>query len=121
MITSEAFVKGFATGEAAVRSSLHLQSSPLITFGYILQIIFSLAIVFGLMWLTSKYLLPRFVPGSKGKLIEVSDRLMLEPGVSAYVLKVKGQSWLVAVSNKNVVKIGKIDEGMNEDLHEDLA
>lgn len=81
------------------------------TFGYIIQVIFSLAIVFGLMWLTTKYLLPRMAPGSKGRMIEVLDRVVLEPGVSSYVLKVENKSWLIAVSNKSVTKIGEISKG----------
>ena len=112
MISAEALSRGLVTPETL--SKLRLESTQVITFGYVVQVIISLAIVFGLIWLSAKYIFPRMVPNRTGKLIEVKDHVMLEAGVSAYVIKVKDKQWLVAASNKNVVKIGEI-EGTDEE------
>jgi len=84
--------------------------SPVITIGYLMQLFLSLIVVFGLIYLTSKYVLPKFQVKSTGRLIEVIDRVGLEPQVSAYILKVRKKSWLVVASAKNVQLIDEIEE-----------
>lgn len=90
--------------------ALTLQSSPIITFGYIMQVLFSLLIILGLLFLMGKYILPRLKVKPQGKLIKVLDRLHLAPQVSTYVIKVGQETWLIAVSNKNITKIDKINK-----------
>lgn len=87
-------------------------SSSVISFGYIIQLIFSLLVVFGFIYLAAKYILPRFQSGTKSSLIEIADRLTLEPQVTAYIIRAGGSSWLVIVSGKTVQKIDKIGEGI---------
>ena len=90
--------------------AMPLKSSPVITVGYLIQLLFSLLIVFGLIYLTAKYVLPKLQVTSKGRLIEVVDRVGLEPGVSAYIIKAGGKSYLLAASSKNVQFISEIEE-----------
>ena len=90
--------------------SLVLQTSPIITFGYVMQVIFSLAIVIAFIFLIAKFLLPRIKLTAPGRLIQVVDRVILEPQVSAYILKVGKSAWLVVTSSKSVTKIDKIEE-----------
>jgi flagellar biogenesis protein FliO len=91
--------------------ALALNRTPVATFGYIVQVAISLAIVLGLIYLTSRYILPRLQVNPKGKLLEVLDRVGLEPQVTAYVLKFKKNIYVVGVSNKNVSLIDKQKEG----------
>ena len=93
--------------------ALVLQSSPIITAGYIMQVLISLAVVVTLIYVIAKFLLPRMPINAPGRLIKVIDRLMLEPQVAAYVLKVGKRAWLIVSSGKNVVKVDEIGE---EDL-----
>ncbi len=95
----------FATSETVTVSA----SSGPVTFGYMIQLVFSLAIVFGLIFVAAKYLIPKFSPSSKGRFIEVEDKVVLEPQVTSYVIKVKDASWLIVVSNKHIAKIDKIE------------
>ncbi len=90
--------------------ALHFQTAPVITFGYIMQVLFSLLIVLAFIYLISKYILPRMKESTGGKLIKVLDRAYLEPQVSAYILKAGKSTWLLAVSNKQVTRIDKIEE-----------
>ncbi|MBU0572886.1 MAG: hypothetical protein ABIJ26_02815 [Candidatus Margulisiibacteriota bacterium] len=90
---------------------LSLQTAPIITFGYVMQVIFSLIIVLGLIYLASKYLLPRLQVTPKGKFMEVLERIGLEPHVTAYLLKARGKEYLVVVSNKDIVKLDSFEEG----------
>jgi flagellar biogenesis protein FliO len=83
--------------------------SPFISIGYIMQLLFSLAIVFGFIYVAAKYLLPKLQPGTKGKIIEIVDKMVLEAQVTSYIIKVKEESWFVIVSNKNIANIGKIE------------
>ncbi len=94
----------FSSTEAGSSSA-----SSIITFGYVIQLFFSLLIVFGLIYLTSKYILPRFKMEAKGKIIEVLDRIVLEPQVSSYIIKVGRQKYLLGVSNKNVTLIDTLE------------
>jgi len=89
--------------------ALVLQQSPIITFGYIVQVVFSLAIVLALIYFMVKFLLPRLRGPVKGGLIQIVDRVYLEPQVSSYILKVGRRSWLVVASSKNVEKIAELD------------
>jgi len=90
--------------------ALPFERSPIITIGYLVQLFFSLLIVFGLIYLTAKYVLPKLQVSTKGRLIEVVDRVGLEPQVSAYIIKVGNRSFLLAVSGKNVQLISEIQE-----------
>lgn len=101
--------------ETATAETLKLQSTPIITFGYLVQVVLSLAIVLGLIYLISKYVLPRLQVTPRGKLLEVVDRIGLEPGVSTYMVKIKSKVYVLAVSSKNVELIDKLSE---EDLKE---
>ena len=87
-----------------------LQSTPIITFGYIMQVFFSLLVVLALIYLLGKYVLPRLKTSTAGRLIKIIDRVYLEPQVSAYILKVGKSAWLIATSKQNIIKIDKIEE-----------
>ncbi|MFA5113716.1 MAG: hypothetical protein WC529_05420 [Candidatus Margulisiibacteriota bacterium] len=89
--------------------ALVLSSSPIMTVGYLMQVILSLAIVLGLIFVIARYLLPRLKVAPGGKLIQVADRVMLEPQLTAYVLKVKGKSWLVVAGSKGVAAVGEVE------------
>ncbi|MFH1577218.1 MAG: flagellar biosynthetic protein FliO [Candidatus Margulisiibacteriota bacterium] len=89
--------------------ALALQRTPIITFGYIMQVFFSLIIVMALLYLVAKYILPRMKLSATGKLIKIVDRVYLEPQVSAYILQVGKDAWLVVASNKQVTRIDKIE------------
>ena len=93
--------------------ALTLQPVPIITFGYIMQVFISLLIVLAFIYLIAKYLLPKMKMASTGKFIKIIDVAYLEPQVAAYILKAGKNSWLVAVSNKNIVKIDKIEESLS--------
>lgn len=86
------------------------QRAPVISFGYLMQVFFSLLIVAAFLYLTAKYALPKLKVAGAGKMIEVMDRVGLEPQVTAYVLKVGSRSWLVVSSNKNVQLISELEE-----------
>jgi len=91
--------------------ALVLQSSPIVTMGYVVQTVISLAIVVGLIYLIARFVLPKMrVGGGTGRLIQVVDRVLIEPQVAAYIIKVGKRSWLVAASSKNVVKIADLGE-----------
>lgn len=94
--------------ETVTFEALKLQKTPVVTFGYIIQVVISLAIVLALIYLTLKYILPRLQVKPRGKLLEVADRIGLEPGVSAYIIKVKDQVYILAVSSKNIELIDKL-------------
>jgi flagellar biogenesis protein FliO len=91
--------------------ALVLQKTPIITFGYIMQVAVSLAVVIAIIYLAAKYLLPRMRVAPQGKHIQVTDRFGIEPQVTIYTLKIAGQIYVVAVSNKNVTLIDKFKEG----------
>ncbi len=85
--------------------------SPIISFGYLMQVFFSLLIVAAFLYLTSKYVLPKLqVAASKGRMIDVVDRIGLEPQVTAYILRVNKRSWLVVSSSKNVQVVSELEE-----------
>jgi flagellar biogenesis protein FliO len=90
--------------------ALAFQRTPIITFGYIMQVFISLLVVLAFIYLIAKYLLPRLKINATGKVIKVLDRVYLEPQVSAYILRVGKSAWLVVTSNKQVARIDKIDE-----------
>lgn len=90
--------------------ALAFQRTPIITFGYVAQVFFSLLVVLALIYLIAKYLLPRFKLTSSSKLIKILDRVYLEPQVSAYLLKVGKATWLIVSSNKQATCIDKIEE-----------
>jgi flagellar biogenesis protein FliO len=90
---------------------LALQRSPLITFSYVMQVFLSLLIILALIYVTAKFLLPKFkITGISGKLIKIVDRIYLEPQVSAYILKVGKLAWLIVVSNKQISRIDRLEE-----------
>ena len=90
--------------------ALAFQSTPIITFGYILQVFISLAVIIGFIYLLGRYVLPRLKVNSSGSLIKVVDRVYLDPQIGAYILKVGQAAWLVVASKQQVVKIDKIDD-----------
>jgi flagellar biogenesis protein FliO len=89
--------------------ALALQSSPIITVGYVMQVLFSLAVVVAMIYIIGRYLLPKLKVTGSGRLIQVIDRVLIEPQVAAYILKVGEKSWLIVSSNKNVEKIAEIE------------
>lgn len=93
--------------------ALVLEHTPIITFGYLMQVLISLLVVLAFIYLIAKYLLPRLKISATGKIIKVVDRIYLEPQVSAYILKIGKSAWLIVTSNKQVTRIDKIGE---EDL-----
>lgn len=90
--------------------ALALQRTPIITFGYIMQVFISLLVVLAFIYLIAKFLLPRMKISATGKLIKILERVYLEPQVTAYILKVGKSAWLVVASNKQVARIDKIEE-----------
>ena len=90
--------------------ALVLQSSPIITVGYVMQVLISLAIVVALIYVIARFLLPKLRVTGSGRLIQVIDRVLIEPQVAAYIIRVGKKSWLVVSSNKNVEKIAEIEE-----------
>jgi len=94
---------------STLESSASKSSSSVISFGYIIQLIFSLGIVFGFIYIAAKYILPRFQSSSKSRIIEVTDKLVLEPQVTSYVIKAGSTSWLIIVSGKTVARIDKLE------------
>lgn len=85
--------------------------SPLVTIGYVFQLILSLAIVIGLIYFSAKYLFPKLQLPAQGKLIQLVDRIGLEPQVSAYIISADNKSYLIVVSNKGVTLIDKLESG----------
>ncbi|MBN2057366.1 MAG: FliO/MopB family protein [Candidatus Saganbacteria bacterium] len=94
---------------AASPEALVLQRTPIVTFGYVMQVFFSLLVVLALLYFIARFVLPRMKLSSSGKLIKVLDRVYLEPQVSAYLLQVGRDAWLIAASNKNITRIDKVD------------
>ncbi|MFC1571477.1 flagellar biosynthetic protein FliO [Candidatus Margulisiibacteriota bacterium] len=92
--------------------ALALQRTPIITFGYVMQVFFSLLVVLAFIYLIGRYVLPRLKVASTGKLIKILDRVYLEPQISAYILQVGKSAWLVVTSSKQVTRIDKIDESL---------
>ena len=94
--------------------ALVLNTTPIITFGYIVQVTISLAVIIAFIYLCAKFVLPKLKVGNIGKHIKLVDKIFLEPQVSAYILKVKKNAWLIVVSNKHISRIDKIDEPIEE-------
>jgi len=91
--------------------ALILEKTPVVTFSYIVQVALSLAVVLGLIYLISRYLLPRLQVTGKGRMIEVLDRIGIEPQVTAYVIKFNKNIYLVACGQKGVALLDKFKEG----------
>jgi flagellar biogenesis protein FliO len=89
--------------------ALTLQTSPIITFGYVMQVIFSLAVIVAFIYIIGRFILPKLKITPAGKLIQVVDRAFLEPQVSAWILKVGKKAWLIVISNKQVTKIDEVE------------
>lgn len=89
--------------------SATFRPSPVITFGYVMQVIISLLVVLGLVYLSGKYLLPRMQLTNAGKNLQVVERIMLEPQTTACIIKLKDKAWLITISNKNVTLIDRVD------------
>ena len=90
--------------------SLPLQRTPLVTFGYIIQVALSLAIVLALIYVCAKYILPRMKYSPKGQNIEVLDRFGLEPQVTLYHVKANQEEYLIGVSGKSIALIDKYEK-----------
>ncbi|MFA6170694.1 MAG: flagellar biosynthetic protein FliO [Candidatus Margulisiibacteriota bacterium] len=88
---------------------LVLHSSPIVTIGYVMQVFLSLGIVIAIIYVTAKFVLPRFKISTPGTMIKVLDRVILEPQVTAYVLKAGEKSYLIVISNKQIEKIDTIE------------
>ncbi|MCX5749092.1 MAG: hypothetical protein NTZ10_02440 [Candidatus Saganbacteria bacterium] len=100
---------------STTESSAAAGPSSIISFGYIVQLIFSLLVVFGFIYLAAKYVFPKFQSGTKGRFIEIVDRLTIEPQVSSYIIKAGKSAWLIVVSGKTVAKIDKLEEDFQLD------
>ena len=90
--------------------ALVLRSSSVITAGEVFKTVFSLVLVVGLIYLIARFLMPRLKVAGSGRLIQVVDRMMIEPQVAAYILKVGKKSWLIVSGGKNVQKIADLGE-----------
>lgn len=88
-------------------------ATSVISFGYIIQLVFSLLVVLGLIYVAAKYILPKISPSTKGKILEVTDKVILEPQVTSYILKAGKSSWLIVVSNKSIAKIDKLEGNLD--------
>ena len=93
--------------------ALSLQRTPIVTFGYIMQVIISLLIVLSLIYFAAKYLLPKLSIAPKGKYVEVIDRIGIEPQVSTTIIKIGKFYYILGISNKNITLLDKMRE---EDL-----
>jgi len=93
---------------------LSLQAAPIFSFGYIIQVFLSLVIVLAFIYFLGRYILPKFKMTNSGKLIKVLDKVYLEPQVSTQIIQVGNSAWLIAISNKRVTRIDKIEK---EDLN----
>lgn len=91
--------------------ALALQKTPIVTFGYMIQVLLSLAVVLGLIYLMAKYVLPRLHVQGLSKTIKIIDRIGIEPQVTAYHLKAGNFIYFVLVSNKNATLLDKFKEG----------
>ncbi len=89
-------------------SSAGQSYSPVISVGYIVQLVFSLAVVLGFLYVTAKYLLPKMQTGTKSRQIEIIDKLVIEPQVSSYIIKAGGNAYLIMVNSKATTLIDKI-------------
>lgn len=85
------------------------EALPIVTTGYVMQVLISLAVVIGLIYVLARYFLPRLKVGAPGRIIQVVDRVMLEPQVSAYIIKIGKKAWLIVSGGKNVEKISEIE------------
>ena len=90
--------------------AISFQRTPIVTFGYIMQVILSLAIVLGLIYVASKFLLPRMKFNPKGRTIEIKERIGLEPGLSAYIPKAKDKNHLIIAGQKGIALIDTFDD-----------
>lgn len=91
--------------------TLVLQTSPLVTLGYFIQLLFSLGVVVGIIFLIGRFLLPKLKVGGNGLYLTVLDRLPLEPQVTAYLLATGEKCWLVVSSNKQVTRVAELKKG----------
>lgn len=89
---------------------LTLKTSPILSFGYLFQLLISLAIVISLIYLAAKYIFPRLEIKPKGKNIQVIEKTLLEPQTFAYLIKVYDKTFFVVTSNKNINCIEKFEE-----------
>ncbi|GEM_PF-3331518 len=92
-------------------TAAYQSSSAAVSIGYVIQLLFSLLVVLGFLYVTAKYLLPKLKTSSKSEHMELFDRLVVEPQVTLYIVKAAGRSWLVSISNKTVTVIDKFEEG----------
>jgi hypothetical protein len=92
-------------------ATMNIARSPLITVGYIFQLIISLGIVIGLVYFAAKYILPKVQLPSMGKSLEVLERLGLEPAVTAYVIAWNEKKYFVVITNKTATVIDKQESG----------
>ena len=114
-ITGLFFVTCTAKSVAAIKTieltkeAPTLKGSPILTLGYAFQVFISLLIVIGFIYIIARYLLPKLQMPSKGRLIQIVDKIGLEPQVSAYILKVKDKSWLIVAGKGSIEVVDKVD------------
>jgi flagellar biogenesis protein FliO len=94
---------------SSMESMPHVGISPLDTVSYLFKLIVTLSIMIGFLYYAAKYILPKIQIPSQGKLIEIKDRIGLEPQVSVYIITVQGKDYLIAVSAKGVTLIDKLE------------
>ncbi|MBU0687655.1 MAG: hypothetical protein KKB81_07430 [Candidatus Margulisbacteria bacterium] len=90
--------------------ALSLNQTPIVTFGYIMQVLFSLIIVLGIIYLAARYVLPRLQFKSRGTILSLEDRIGLDPQVTAYVIRAEEKRWVIVVSKNNVAVVDKLEE-----------
>jgi flagellar biogenesis protein FliO len=104
--------KAFAFADESIVSSaeLGLKTSPVISFGYVIQLIFSLLIVIGILYAGARFILPRFnLVGEKG-LINILDRKFMDAQSTAYILAVGKKKWLIVIAKGQVARIDALEE-----------
>lgn len=95
----------------ATTEAITFQKTPIVTFGYIMQVLISLAIVLGILYISSKYLLPRMKFSPKGRFVEIVDRIGLEPGLAVYIIRVKNKQYVLAAGQKGTTLLDSLEEG----------
>jgi len=94
----------------ATEEALKLPASPGLGFGDVINMFFFLAVVLGIIYLSTKFLLPKMKLSGTGKLISILDRVPLEPNVSLYVIQIGTKKWFIGVGQKNITRIEQLDE-----------
>ncbi|MDR1996925.1 MAG: hypothetical protein LBQ83_01175 [Candidatus Margulisbacteria bacterium] len=82
-------------------TALPYASSSGLYFSYILKSVLLILLLLVFMFYWYRYLLPKMQgQGEAGRNLFLKERLVVEPGTTAYVLEIKGAYRLLVVSNK---------------------